>query len=409
MAYENLRSTEPNFTFSGQYFYVFDDTYDTLFAYTQDSTKAFSYPLSDPLVRNITSAEFDGYYFWTLETPGTYDVTIKKWEIINNYCKLIDQFDYVDDADNRYVSTAFTLENYRTTFSATVSGGADYVDLASYADIVESGNILTLGPNSNGEYENMTVTGTISANRVGLTFFTEYTYEAGDPICFNKNLWLFSDWQGAVNDGALYKINPLNGEVIERFDDNEYKDITACTFARITQAIHIGIVEALFYIKGTTLKFLNPNDLSVYTSMVVDNIQANGTTVIPVYDMVIHTNSVYRLQLRAMYFESDYTWSTYNFAISPIRNYIDSFVLDAYPTIIPANGVNVAQVRGHIKDQYGLDLFYKPVYFMDDDDHGFMQAYMVRTNTEGIAKNYYKAGIEARTVTINATATQFDD
>ena len=342
MAYENIKFSEPHFTSAGDYFYMFDDTYDTLFAKTQDGTKAFSYPLSDVLVRNITSCEYDGFYFWTLETPGTYDVTIKKWQVINNYCQLIDQFDYVDDADNRYVSSAFTLEHYITTFATTISGGADYVDLARYADVVEPGNILVLGPNSNGEYEEMTVTGTINSTRVGLTFLLDYDYEEGDPICFNKALWLFSDWQGDVNDGSLYKINPLNGDVIERFDDNEYKDVDCCTFADVNGAKHIGRKDVLFYIKGTTLKFLNTDDLSFYTTMIVDNLRANMTTVIPVYDLIVKDNSIYRLQDRIMLNESDYSWSTYNYAVSPIRSYIDSFVLSAYPAIIPSNGVNVA-------------------------------------------------------------------
>ena len=408
MAYENIKFSKPHFTFADGYFYMFDDTTDVLFATIQDGTVAFSYPLLTPLARAITSAEYDGFYFWTLETPSTYDVTIKKWQIENNYCKLVKQFDFVDDAANRYVSTAFTLEHYITTFNTTVSGGADYVDLTKYNNKLESGNVLTLGPNSNGQYEEVTVTGTISETVSGLTFFTEHTYQEGDPICFNKNLWLFSNWQGTTNDGSLYKINPENGEIRDRYDDNEYKSVGACTFAYITGARHIGSVDALFYIKLNTLKFMNPDDLSYYTTMTIDNLQANMTTVIPVFDLVIKDNTVYRLQLRTMYYESDYTWSTYNYSVSPIRRYVDSFVLDAYPAILPANGYNISQVRGAVKDQYGLVLPSKPVYFYDDDDYGFMQNTISYTGPDGVARNYYKAGIEARTVTITAVATQYD-
>jgi hypothetical protein len=422
MTYENIQFNKAHFTNAGEYFYLFDDTHDSLFVKLQDGTIAFSYPLLTPLVRAITSCEYDGFYFWTLETPSTYDVTIKKWRVTeDNYCELIKQLDFVDDAANRYVSTAFTLEHYRTTFNTTVSGGAGYVDLVKYADKVDAGNIITLGPNTNGEYEEVTVTGTISGTLVGLTFFTEYTYEVGDSICFNKNLWLFSDWQGVVNDGALYKINPDNGEIIDRFDDNEYKNVTCCTFAYVTKARHVGNIDALFYIKSNTLKFLNTDDLSYYTTMLIDNIRANGTTVIPVYDLVIKNNTAYRLQLRARYphtdtgADTDYVFTDpagdlgpYNYVLSPIRNVIDSFVLDAYPAILPANGVNIAQVRAAVKDQYGLDLAFKPVSFGDDDSYGFMKNILSYTWADGVARNYYNSGIQPRTVTLSATMSQYD-
>lgn len=419
MAHENIEFDDPHFTSSGEYFYKFDDTYDALFAKLQDGRTAFSYPLLTPLTRVITSAEYDGFYFWTLETPGTYDITIKKWRITEDYyCELVKQFDFVDDAGDRYVSSAFTLEHYVTAFNTTISGNSTYIDLANYADKVTPGDVITLGPNSNGEYEEVTATGTltVSGTEIGLTFFTYYDYQAGDKICFNSNLWVFSDWAGVVDDGngALYKINPDTGEVKDRYDSNIYKNVTAATFATIWSAKHVGIRDVLFYIKSNTLSFLNTEDLSYYTTMLIDNLKANGSTVIPVLDLVVTNETVYRLQQSARYphtttgADTDYSWSTYNYVLSPIRNYIDSFVLGAYPAILPANAVNQTAVTATVKDQYGLDISFKPTYFYDDDTVGFMQYLIAYTDSNGIATNWYRSGIEPREVTLAATISQDD-
>jgi hypothetical protein len=64
-----------------------------------------------------------------------------------------------------------------------------------------------------------------------------------------------------------------------------------------------------------------------------------------------------------------------------------------------------------VDDQYGDGVYNKPVFFVDDDDVGFMTinpAYTDYFFGTGEAISYYKAGVEVRTVNIEGTATQYD-
>jgi hypothetical protein len=150
-----------------------------------------------------------------------------------------------------------------------------------------------------------------------------------------------------------------------------------------------------------------------YGTMIIDNIRADLAFIIPVYNVAVYGKTLYRLQDEATYYGTDNDWgSLYNYQISPIRSFLDSIVVTAYPAIVPANAYNTVEVEAVVKDQYDEGVIYKPVYFTDDDSIGYITINPVYTDiffgTGRTNPTYYKSGIVPATVTIEGTATQDD-
>jgi hypothetical protein len=417
MAYENINVSDPHMTVANGYFYEFDRTSNCLIEKTSDGERVFLYVIKDSLGnRPVKSLEYDGFYFWTLQDGYRvdYDLLIKKWRINNYFCELENEINLTySGSGHRYDSDAFTLEHYHTSFSVDVSGGSNYVRVNHYyddCDIVTSGTVFTLGPNSNGYYEQVTITGSIGGDYIGLSSPTAYDYESGDKVNFNKYIWLFNNYNVEADAGALYKFDSESGDYIEKFADSEYKNVLACTFAKTTEISHVGTVNSLIYVKATNLKFLNvySDPFSTYCVMTMDNLSSDGFDVYPIYDLVVYGGSVYRLQKKAMYYGSDYSWSNYNYQMSPIRNFIDSITVGAYPTILPATGMNKSKITASVHDQYAQPSVLKPVSFYDNDSVGYMLYTEVYTDSSGVSESYYVAGITPATVTIEAIVTQYD-
>jgi hypothetical protein len=199
--------------------------------------------------------------------------------------------------------------------------------------------------------------------------------------------------------------------LLNQYNDSEYDNITACTFARINNVFSSN-VDALIYVKSTNLKFVNVDTLANYGIMTMDNLRINGSTIIPIYDLAISGETIYRLQDEATYYGTDNDWGTlYNYQTSPVRHFINSITVTAFPLILPANAKNVTQVTAAVFDQYGNGSEYKPVFFTDDDGVGYIltnPAYTDYFFGTGQAKTAYRAGVDIHTVNIEGTVTQYD-
>ena len=90
----------------------------------------------------------------------------------------------------------------------TISGGTStiYVDDLYKIDVATE---LILGPNKDGDWEEVTVTGTVGDHEVQLNFFTLYDYEYGDSINFTKTFYLFNNY--SVTGLALTMSNDAKG------------------------------------------------------------------------------------------------------------------------------------------------------------------------------------------------------
>jgi hypothetical protein len=188
----------------------------------------------------------------------------------------------------------------------------------------------------------------------------------------------------------------------------EYQNVAACTFYDMSDVFGAGS-DAICYTKTTNMLFLDPDDLATsFGSMAMDNVEDDQATVIPMYDLTIYESNIYRLQTKATYYGTTYSFGEgpYNYQLSTSDEFITSISLRAEPAILPANGVNVSNVTAIVKDQFDQPIVSKLVYFTDDDPNGFITTSPVNTDGTGTAITTYKAGTTAREVKITATAQQ---
>lgn len=401
MAYDNIKFKKPNMTIAGNYFYLFDEDWGVLVEKTDDGSISFTYPLGALITSTVTSLEHDGINFWSMQNI-TGGVSIKRWQIENSIVELKDTFNFTPN----FVSETFTVEHYHDTLASGITTGNNIVYLNNYTNTVSSGIVLTLGPNSSNQYEEVDVS-TVSGSAIILVSGTQNSYDSGNAVNFYNHLWIFNSY----SNGALHKADAYTGSNIVTYNVSEYDNTTACTFARVTVP-SFSAVDALAYEKDANLKFLNIATMAPYNIMIMDNLKADGVTHIKIYDLAIHGETLYRLQDEAAYYGVNNDWGAlYNYQVSPVRSFLDSITVAAAPVILPANGYNITKVTAVVTDQYGEGVIYKPVVLTDDDVDGYILTNPVYTDVffgTGAATTHYRAGVTVRLVTIEGTATQYD-
>lgn len=428
MAGENIKlsfSYQPNFCVHQGYFFTFDHQLDNLLQKTDDGNTAFSYPFDVLLNSAVRDAQFDGVYFWSLENslwmepPGPYSaatVTIKRWKIENYVCKLQRTFIYTSSGSHSYNSSAIGIEHYHTSLSAPVSSGSSTVYLNGYWNdsalmnfTTTSGGKLTLhlGPNSNAEEENVTVSGVV-ASGVVLTGGTLYSYAQNNEVNFYTYLWMFNNFNGIDSStAALYKFDGYTGDYITKYASGAYKDVNASTFYKVDSFPDYGNVDTLSYVKGTNTLFINVKAAGVtlpyYGSMVMKNIDTTPAA-ITVYSLTMDDQNIYRLQR-----VQDGTgggWTTYNYQLSTLDAFVTSISLAAYPATIAANALATTAIVALVKDQFLQPVVTRYVNFTSDDAVGLIITTPVDTDDEGMARTIYRAGTSAREVKITAVVEQ---
>lgn len=424
MAYENIQVAYPNFTGEDGYYYNFDHNQDNLVVKTDDGNTAFTYPLDTALSNEIKSLEYDGFNFWTLENPSG-SIILRRWQIDNYVCILKNTFTKNDDASNTYDADSFTVEHYHFHIDTGGPGeptGETQLSVTDPESIisdistkVSSGNLVRIGPSSHpsykGQYEEFSVTsaGTNYINISGGP--TTVAYQDGDPVHIYKYIWVFNNYNGITSEGALYKFDGYTGSFITKYGGNEYDNITACTFAVIPEGLS-SKVNALAYVRGSNMLFKNVDSATLenYGSMAMDNIESNDITIIPVYDLMIDGNNVYRLQQKATYYGSTTTFddSAYSYQLATLTPFIHSISLQATPAVIPADaGVSTSSITAVVQSQFLLPISGKLVTFTEDDSDGYLTGTNpTLTDADGIATITYHSGTTAREVTITATAQQ---
>ena len=409
MSYENVRIRKKNIVVVDGYFYFMDEDLDVLITKTDDGTQAYSYPLDTTLSHQVLGLDHDGYNFWSLEQSTSTEVTIRRWYLDNYVCKLRENFVFnnTNYPGIHFSSNAFSIEHYHTSFSSDEAVGQSVLSITDNSNM-EADETLVLGPNSSGQQEEVTIQ-SVGSGDVTITTTTDYAYTAGDPITFYKNIWIFNDYYGTTADhGALYKVDAYDNTISGTNEGGAYHGVDAATFFDVSDVFGAGS-EAICYVKGTNMLFMNPNSVdNSYGSMTMDNIEDDLATTINIYDVTIEGSNVYRLQSKATYYGTTYTYSEgpYNYQLSTLNDFITSISLQAEPAILPANGTNNSQITAVVKDQFNLPVVSKLVYFTDDDGVGYIITTPVSTNAQGVAQTQYKAGTTAREVRVTATAAQ---
>jgi len=424
MGYENIKlikDQQDNFTVDQGYFYTFDHDQDSLLQKTDDGNTSFTYPF-DTLLGNtatdiVKSAEFDGVYFWSLQNKSD-RVSIKRWKIDNYICKLKQTFDYLDsDPNHNYDSYAFSVEHYHTTLNGATVSGSSTIYLNEYSDhnsmsfttTSGAGVILHIGPNSNGEEEDVEVATTVSGG-VTINGTTQYDYDGGAAVNYYTHIWMFNNYDGLDSTGALYKFDAYTGDYLTRYGSGAYNSVSAATFYNVDSFAAYGNVDTLAYVKGTNTLFINTGQagatLPYYGSMVMDNVKKDEATVRPVYDIVMDDQNVYRLQDGATYYGVDNEWTYYSYQLSSLDSFVTSISLAAYPAIIAANQVSTSDIVAIVKDQFLQPIVARLVTFTDDNTLGIIIGSPDNTDADGKAQVVYKSGNDATEVKITAVVEQ---
>ncbi len=417
----DTNNQQGNFTVDDGYFYTFDNEQDNLLVKTDDGNTAFSYPfdtlLGDGATNAVVSTEFDGVYFWTLQNLSSDNASIKRWKIDNYVCKLQQTITLTAGSHN-YDCNAFSVEHYHDTFRSNTTSGSSTIPLTTYSGTsmldftTTSGDGLTLhlGPNTNGEEEDVTVTGTIGGDAT-ISGTTQYSYVQTDEINFYTYVWLFNNYDGTSGaTGALYKLDAYTGTYVTRYASGAYKSIGAATFYSVDSFDIYGDIDTLMYVKGTNILFVNTGaagaTLPYYGSMVLENIQSDETSVIAVQDIATYDQNIYRLQL---YEDGLGAWSSgnYSYDLSSFDAFIASISVSAAPALLAANGVSSSTITAIVKDQFLQPVTSRLVYFtVASAGGGSIPGAGANTDSDGKVTKVYSSGTSASEPKITARAEQ---
>ncbi len=402
----NIKIKNPNFTINDGYFYTFIHENEILYKKNTEGEVVFTYPIEGDLDnREVLEACCDGINFWTLQrSPHSSRVRIiKKWRIENYVCKLLNSYTFGDSSNNYFYSKTFSLEYFLSSLREDTPKNSTVIKLNDFAFDIPSGSLLTIGPNADGEYEEVTVTGTLNDFSCGLDFYTSKNHSAGEKVSLCTGMWIFNNYLGTSINPNLSHYNLITNEIDYQLLESNFQDITGSTFYTDKENKNY-----VLYVHNTSLRYFDIESKTVTKTFTMDNIRTNNTTIIPVHGLEVENDTLYRLQDYVNYFETNYDLSTYNYQCSTLRSFIDSITMQVYPKILPANGMSQASVTTVIQDQYGDPAVYKRAHVSDDDPTGYLTIQKPSTNLQGIAKTYYRAGLSVREVTITSFATQYD-
>lgn len=427
-----------------------------------DGSIAFSYPLDTTIDNPIKELEWDGVYFWSLETK-TSGFIVRKWKIEAFICKQDQKFEYTNGGGHTYDADAFSVEHFRLTVGNNDNGGGGYTTgltdiLISDTSMLTPGDVLTFvrrdtpvsSRSGTSFVEQKIVQSVLSATQVRLT-----TAMAGDPhgdgkgfrgpaavvglpstqlqlpdhVYVSKQLWINNKYAPSdLTKAALYKTSVFNGSVITTYAGTQYQAVGGATFyAKYNQATVNNLkynttiaVDAaaggrqawLLFAKSTSMLFYNPSTNVFDKSMVMNNVKANSVDNWPVFDLTIAGSEpdivILRLQLGTTYKNislvlTDETWTTYNYEKQILRRVVNSISVVADPSVIPADGVSTATISATLRDQYNVLVpSGKTVNWSDDSGQNRVSPTSSTTDSFGKATTTYTAGTTEQDTKITA-------
>jgi hypothetical protein len=265
---------------------------------------------------------------------------------------------------------------------------------------MSNGDKLLLGPNTNGDIEEVVVQSATSSS-VTLTTATVHGYGAGDKIRYYKYGYFFNDYDGTDSSkGSLYKIDLYTGSVVRREAGTQFKSVKSCTVGTVADRNGNGVVDydgngvndvfdALLFVKGSLL-FIT--DLYASTARLISNMLLDISTGTTIYDLTNRGSVLYLLQ------------SGYDYTVAQFDIMVRSVSVSAYPTIVPADGVSTSLITATVLDQYNNPVVSKIVNFTVT--LGSLSSSTGATNANGVATVTFISSTTVGTATITASVEQ---
>lgn len=418
MAYENVQFTYGNFCIAPRAgeFCSIDHVSNVIRMKNSSGDLQWSYNL-DTSGLEIKSLEYAGpkgltiartdlgeeLPFFTLEHIDSNNCRIKRWKLstAGSNLNLDKTIDKTSSGSYYFDCHDMAIEYYHTVFDSATTTGTGYITVDSVGKM-EVGDKLLLGPSSDNDnlyaFEWAEIT-SISGSDVYITASgivpPQYEYIDSDDISYYKSIFLFSD-VGQNNDstkGSLYKLDPEDGSVLDVQDSGLYSDTRGSAWSTPYQSIGM--------VKGSNLLYIDPNNnYEIQKSHALTNIEDDDVTIIPIYDLIFDSETIYRLQLRITRRDDDGNktttiWSTYNYHQDTIAPYTKSIVLSVDPDGVVLNDDQVT-ITALVRDQFGVGLLNKLIYFTKeggDPSYSFdPQDGQATTNASGIATIIYNTG-----------------
>jgi len=435
MAYENVEFTQANFCIAprADEFCSIDHTQGAngvLQIKTSTGSLQKTYSL-DTSINEVYALEYTGprslslsfsqlgneLPFFTLEHVSDSNVRIRRWKLnnISNSLVLDDTINLFNIGKYRFNSYAMAVEHYETDFEQATATGTGRIKITTYSGI-DSGDVLLLGPSTDLDnqyaFEYVQVT-SVSGGWVYITASgvtpPRHEYAAGDAVTYWKNIYLFSDdgLNGNYNYGSYYKVNINTKTVTSGIQDGLFNNIRAASWSRDYQSVG--------FVKDVNILYYSFDKQQVLRSQTLNNIEYDERTVIPIYSLVFDNQVIYRLQNKLTLVDDDgnkttTSWSTYNYHKDSIVPYTKSISIKPIPDGVVLNDQQVT-LKVVVRDQFGVGLNNKTVYFYDSPDLGsFSSSGQVTTNVNGEATiiydvNYFNPeGVDDDSVVITISA-----
>ena len=368
---QNIRLLNPNMVRNGGYFFSFDEETDVMVQKTDDGTLAFAYPLDTTISSEVTSLDFDGESFWTMENiTGTASdgFRIRRW-VIQNFVMVLQQtFTFSTDSNDTFESKCFAIEKYEGTLTSGAVENTDNTNVSfstTIFSLLTPGTKMFLGPSTKagfiGETESVTVNSTSAGNKVIFTSLLTNGFNSGDPVSFSKNLWFFNEnFLKTAGVGALYKVSAIDGSILSRTQGGAFKDINAADFVEVssfTGSLAVHNKPFLIFIRTNNLLFIDTNDSNLVTelSSIQNNLNVSTTEVFEVFDLGHEGDTLFRLQLKFNIAGTESTETTHNYQLATFRPFPTAIGLTAVPAILPADsGASSSIITAVVTDQYAL-------------------------------------------------------
>jgi len=368
---QNIRLVNPNMVRDDGYFFSFDEETDVMIQKTDDGTLAFAYPLDTPIPSEVTSLDFDGESFWTMENitaTASDGFRIRRW-VIENFVMVLQQtFSFATDTNDTFESAAFAIERYEGTLTSGAIENTSTTNVSfdtTVFALLTPGTKMFIGPSTKGGFEGETESVTISTTGAGnaVTFTSPLTngFTSGDPVVFSKNIWFFNEnFLKTAGVGALYKISALDGTISSRTSGGAFVTVNAADFVEIDSfsgSLAIHNKPFLIFIRTNNLLFIDINDSNLITelSSIQNNLNIATTEAFDVFDLGHEGDTLFRLQKKFNIAGTETTESTHNYQLATFRPFPTAIALTAVPAILPADsGASTSLITAVVTDQYAL-------------------------------------------------------
>jgi hypothetical protein len=400
VTYENVRFTAPNIAGDRTNSYFYNVSGGILYKKNKVSGSTVStYPSNFPL-SSVSSLQFDGVYYWTLERQ-TGGFLIRKWEIVNGILTQRSIFSFVSDAMIQYDAYSFVVDSINTVLTTDALIGSNSIEVSDTSEF-NVGDTVVLGPSTYSGYTDKVYSAVVVGKDSNHLYFSSAigaSFSTGNGVYCSRYFYVFNKYSPFdTSRGSLLRYEFDTGTLSSFFSGSIFSDVKASCFYG----------GKILFVKGNEVVFVNSGSMVLYKHMAVDNLDADRATTIVIYGLVAYSDVLYRLQNKYVFYSTidgwDYEdWDTqYNYTTSSLLSQVYFIELTANPDMIhsvapPYIASSTSNITVLVLDQYRTPMVGKTVNLTTSigsitpttgttDTNGELTAVYSGTSSEAVAE-----------------------